>query len=138
MKTSFVTGPNGLSNAALTASVTPDADAVSVYPLPSVSILQPANVAIPDTAALGLAVHVKAAPDVPVPAVMASVTGVVLEVTVLPYASRIVTFGCDVQATPTVAPLGWPVKRSREAAPIVALNALLAIGVRPAELAVSL
>ena len=81
------------------------------------SILQPAKPATPDAAALGLAVHVSTAPEVPVPPVMAKVTLALLVVTVLPSASWIATFGCVIQATPPVPPLGCWVKLSCAAAP---------------------
>ena len=61
---------------------------------------------MPEAAALGFAVQVRAAPVVPVPGVIVSVTLAVLVVTVLPSASWIATFGCVVQATPPVPPPG--------------------------------
>ena len=78
--------------------------------MPALSILQAAKVATPDTAALGLAVHVSTPLELPVPGVIARVTLAVLVVTVLPSASWIATLGCVGQFTPPVPPLGCWVK----------------------------
>ena len=65
------------------------------------------------------------------PLVIATVTLAVLVVTVLPNASWIATFGCVVQATPPVPPLGCWVKPSFTAGPAVTLNVLLVALVSP-------
>jgi hypothetical protein len=93
----------------LVPGVSPVLVAVSVYPVPALSILQPANDATPATAASGFAVHVSAAPVVPVPLVIASVTEAVL-FTVFPLASSMVTTGCVPSAAPPVPPPGCVVK----------------------------
>ena len=75
--------------------------AVSVYAVVlALSILQPANVATPDTAVLGFAVHVNVAPP---GVVSANVTELESDVTVLPPASCTVTTGCAPNAVPPVA-----------------------------------
>jgi hypothetical protein len=73
--------------AVLIADVNPPLVAVNVYPVPALSNLQPPYVATPAVAAKGFVVHVKAAPGVPVPLVMANMIETVLAVTVLPPAS---------------------------------------------------
>ena len=128
---SLVAGPTVTSNALLTVVVRPAEVAVSVYAVPDLSILHAAKVTTPETAVLGFAVHVSAAPDVPVPEVIAKVTLALLVVTVFPYASWIATFGCVVHATPPVPPPGCVVYPSCEAAPAVTLNVLLVALVSP-------
>jgi hypothetical protein len=103
VKAIFVAAPTVMLKVLLVALVTPPLDAVSVYPLPALSILHPANVATPDVALTGLLVHV----NVPPPAFVSIANAIeaVLFVTVLPDASCTVTTGCVVQA---VAPLPPP------------------------------
>ena len=95
------------------------------------SILQPAKVAIPATAVRGFTVHVSAAPEVPVPGVIAAVTAAVLVVIVFPNASWIVTFGWTVHATPPVPPVVCVVTASFAAGPTVMLNTALVALVSP-------
>ena len=52
-------------------------------------------------------------------------------VTVLPPASRTVTTGCVAHADVAVPPLGWVLKTSCVAAPVVTLNVLLVAPVNP-------
>ena len=93
--------------------------------MPDLLIEQPAKMATPELFVLtGLVVQVNAAPLVPVPEVMVSVTGLV--VTGLPPASRTVTCGWEVKAVPPVAlVLGWVLKLSEAGAPTVMLKGLL-------------
>ena len=67
---------------------------------------------------------------------IASVTLLVLVVTVLPPASWTVTVGCTEHALPACPPPGCCVKASFAAGPTATLNALLVALVRPASVAV--
>src|SRR6476660_5990769 len=86
----FAATPTVMTTGPLTAEVSTPSVAVSVY-VPVRSMLQPANVATPATAAFGFAVHVNTAPA---GVVIASVTELVLPTTVLPAASCTLTAGC--------------------------------------------
>ena len=90
--------PTVMVKLALTAEMSPVAVAVRVY-VPVLSTVQPANDAVPATAALGLVVQLSvASPGV----VRASVTGVVLTVDVLPLASWRATTGWVPNGEPPV------------------------------------
>src|SRR2546422_3273731 len=86
--------------------------AVSVWPVPGLSILRVANVATPLTAATG-------PPPVRVPPLgfvpMASVTFPVKPVTVFPAASSAATFTAGGSAAPAPALPGWPAQPRRGA-----------------------
>ena len=71
----------------------------------------PAKVATPEAAVTGLAAQAR------VPADVARVTEALESVTVLPLASRTVTTGWVVKATPLTAPAGWVVTANLAAAP---------------------
>ena len=86
---------------------------------------------MPATAVRGFTVHVSAAPEVPVPEVIAAVTAAVLVVIVFPNASWIVTFGWTVHATPPVPPAVCVVTASFAAGPTVMLNTALVALVSP-------
>jgi hypothetical protein len=101
--TNFVAALGVTLIAVLTAEVTFGLDAVSVKPVPTLSILQPPKVATPLLVFTGFAVHVRAAPAVPVPDVIVSVTEATGLVTVFPAASSNVTTGCWPNAVPPVA-----------------------------------
>jgi molybdopterin/thiamine biosynthesis adenylyltransferase len=103
-------------NALLVAEVSPLLVAVSVYPVPDLLMLQPANVATPEEAANGFVVQVS------VPLLGVSVIKAELLVTVLPAPSSTVTFGCIVQAVPPVPPPGCVVKTS-----LLAVNVTVAV-----------
>ena len=107
--------------------------------MPTKLILQPANVAIPVPAVFtGLVVQVSVAPAVPVPLVIASVTGIPAVVTALLFASSTVTLGCVVNAVPAAeGVLGSVVKTNWVAVPGVMLKALLVADVSPVLEAVS-
>src|SRR5690349_2343660 len=94
-------------------------DAVSVYPVPTLSMLRPENVATPLTAATG-------PPPVSVPppgfVPIASVTLPANVVAVCPAASCAVTFTGGVIATPAVASLGGTVNTSCVGVTVVMLN----------------
>ena len=91
----------------LVVDTRPLLEAVSVYALPARLMRQPANEAIPEEAVCGLVVHPSAAPDVPVPFVIADKIGAALPVAVLPNWSWTVTTGCCANAAPALAvPLG--------------------------------
>ena len=98
----------------LTPAVRGTEVAVRVYPVPALSTLKPLNVATPEDADT-VAVPRKAAPDFPVPGVIATVTAPLKPVAVLAAASRAVT------TTPKVVPAamlgGSVVKASWLAAP---------------------
>src|SRR5204863_289883 len=132
-KTSCVAVPAVMLNAVLV--VVPAPVAVSVYPVPTLSIDSPANVATPPDAAW-VAVPDKAPPDGLVP--MASDTFPVNPVAVLLLASRAVTCTAGVIAAPADVVLGCTENTSCVAVPAVILNAVLvavagpvALGVRP-------
>src|SRR5258707_7375909 len=86
-------------------------------------MLQPANVATPEEALSGLAVHVSVPPPGFVP--IARVIGAELPVTGLPPASSTVTTGCVVHAVPPVPPPGCVVKASCAAVTTALLDSLL-------------
>ena len=130
-----VAGPTVMLNGALVADVSTPLVAVSVYPVPALSILQPAKVSTPATAGFGFVVHVSVPPPGFVP--IASVIDAVLPVTVLPPASCTVTTGCVPNAAPPVELAGELVKASFAAGPTVMLNVLLVAPVSAPSAAVS-
>ena len=97
--------------------------------------MQPAKVATPETAALGLAVHDSTPPPGFVP--IANVMLATDDVTVFPPASCTLTTGCVAHAVPPVPPPGCVVNASCAAAPTVMLNVLDVAVVSPADVAVS-
>ena len=98
--------------------------------MPILSTDRPANVATPFTAAtVTVPDSVPGPPVGGVPLVIASVTGDVSEVTVLPSASCTVTFGCVANATPPVELLGCWVKASFAGVPALMLNDALVAAV---------
>ena len=116
-------GPTVMPMAVLVALVNVGSVAVSVYPVPTLLMLQPLNVATPATAAFD--VQERVAPEVPLPDVRARVTVDVLFVTGNPDASSIVTTGCCAKFTPPVEELlGWAVNANFVAVPAT-LNAVL-------------
>jgi hypothetical protein len=117
----------------LVAVVSPLLVAVKVSPVPTVLILQPANVATPEEAPNGLVLQV----SVPLPVPMANWIEAELLVTVFPPASSTVTAGCTVHAVAAVPPPGCVVKANCAAVPTVILNALLVAEVSPLLVAVS-
>ena len=88
--------------------------------MPTLSILQPANVATPATAVTGLVVQVSVPDPGFVP--IARVTLEVSLVTVLPAASCTVTTGWVDHAVPPVPPVVCVVNASFAGAPAVMLN----------------
>src|SRR3954453_14762621 len=133
--TSFDATPTAMSNGALVAVVRPPLVAVSVYPVPPLSILQPAKASTPATAFFGFVVHVSVPPPGFVP--IASVIDAVLPVTVFPPASCTMTTGCCDQADPPAPPPGCVVNASFAAAPDVMLNVLLVAPVSAPSVAVN-
>jgi hypothetical protein len=130
----FVAEPTVIATDELVARVRPGSVAVNVY-VPARSILQPTNVATPETAVNGFAlVHVSSAPA---GVVIANVTAVMLLVTVLPPASWIATTGWVPKAVPPVDALGEVVNASFAAAPTVIVNELLIAEVNPVPVAVN-
>src|SRR6266699_3915969 len=129
-KTSWVAVPAVMLNAVLVALPAPVA--VSVYPVPTLSIDSPANVATPPDAAC-VAVPDKAPPDGLVP--MARVTFPVKPVAVFPFASWAVTSTAGVILPPATVLVGCTVNTSVAAVPAVILNAALVA--LPAPVAVS-
>src|SRR5207253_1847070 len=119
-KTSCVAVPAVILNAVLVALPAPVA--VSVYPVPTLLIDSPANVATPPDAAW-VAVPDKAPPDGLVP--MASVTLPVNPVAVLPLASRAVTSTAGVIAPPATVLVGCTVNTRVAALPAVMLKPAL-------------
>ena len=104
--------------------------------MPTLSTRQPANVAVPLTAATGFAVHPIVVPAVPVPGVTVSVT-LLVSVVALPNASRIATTGCVLKAMPGfVADRRGREHELRSRAPAVMLNVFDCADVRPAAEAV--
>ena len=71
---SAAAGPTVMLNDGLLTVTTEPTVAVKVYPVPALSILQPANVAVPVDVTNGFVVHVIAAPDGPVPLVIDNAT----------------------------------------------------------------
>ena len=100
----FAADPTVIVKLLLVAAVSDPSVAVSVYPVPALSILQPAKPATPLLAANGLVVHDNVAPLVPVPPVIANVTLLLLVVITFPAASSTATVGCVPNATPPVEP----------------------------------
>ena len=78
----------------------------------------PLNVATPATATAVLLVNVPALPSV-------MVTVSVKSVSTLPKASRALTTGCTVSATPETEPAGWVVNASDVATTLIAVPVLL-------------
>jgi hypothetical protein len=131
---SFEAAPTEMLKVLLVASVKPLLDAVSVYPVPLLSIDSPLNVATPLTAlAVAVPLNVPLLGFVPI----ATVIEAVLLVTVLPPASCTVTTGCVPKSVPPVVSLGLVVNASFVAAPTVMLNVALDAPVRPVADAVS-
>src|SRR5207253_1414158 len=131
-KTSCVAVPAVMLNAVLV--VVPAPVAVSVYPVPTLSIDSPANVATPPDAAC-VAVPDKAPPDGLVP--MASVTLPVNPVAVFPFASWAVTSTAGAMLAPATVLVGCTVNTRVAALPAVMLNAALVPVAGPVALAVS-
>src|SRR6266567_4435768 len=121
-KTSCAAVPAVMLNAVLV--VLPAPVAVSVYPVPTLSIDSPANVATPPDAAC-VAVPDKAPPAGLAP--MASVTFPVNPVAVLLLASSAVTCTAGVIAAPADVVLGCTENTSCVAVPAVILNAVLVV-----------
>ena len=94
----------------------------------------PAKVATPATALSGFVVQLRVAPPAEV---MLRVTGVLLEVTVLPPASWTVTTGCVPKSVPPVELEGFVVKMSLLAGPTVMVRLALIPLVSPLAAAVS-
>src|SRR5262249_31787482 len=112
--------------------------ASSVYPVPALSILQPANDATPAVRVSGFVVHDSAAPPVPVPDVIDSViTELLVLVTLLPPASSDATSSRVGSATPPVERAGSWVNTRCVPAPTVMSNKLLVAPVKPLADAVS-
>src|SRR5512143_1478566 len=117
------------SNGVLVAPGRPPAAVVSVYPLPTWSMLRVEKVATPATAATVVV------PDsVPPPgfAPIAMVTLPVNAVAVFPKPSRAVTWTAGVMTPPALEVVGCTVKASCVAEPGVMVNAVLPAVVRPA------
>ena len=133
MKASLVADPTVMVKLVLTAAVSAPEVAVSVY-VPALSMPQPAKVATPETALMGLAVQVRVAPPA---VVMARVTGAVLVATVLPPASWTVTTGWAPNAVPPVELEGSVVTSSWVAGPTVMTKLVLSAAVSVPEVAVS-
>src|SRR5256884_114104 len=119
-KTSCVAVPAVILNAVLVALPAPVA--VSVYPVPTLSIDSPANVATPPDAAW-VAVPDKAPPDGLVP--MASVTLPVNPVAVFPFASWAVPSTAGVMLPPATVLVGCTVNTRVAALPAVMLKPAL-------------
>ena len=128
-----VAAPGRMLNAVLACPDTPVAAAVSVYPVPLLSMDRLEKVAIPAVAAT-VRVPESAPPAGFVP--IATVTVPVNPVAVLPKASRAVTCTAGVIAVPAVVATGCTVKTSCAALAGVMLNAVLAAA--PVPLAVAL
>ena len=133
----FAADPKVIVKLLLVAAVSDPSVAVSVYPVPALSILQPAKPATPLLAANGLVVHDKVAPLVPVPLVIANVTLLLLVVITFPAASSTATVGCVPNATPPVEPLGCCVNANFAADPTVIVKLLLVAAVSDPSVAVS-
>ena len=101
--------------------------------MPALSILQPAKVATPATAALGLVVQVRVAPR---RGREAQGDRAVLPVTLLPPASCTVTTGWVKKATPALENEGSVVKASRLAGPVVMVKSALTSVSRAPDVAV--
>ena len=116
MKTRRLALPGRMSNPGLVAPVRPSAAAVSVYPLPVLSIERLENVATPLTA-LTVAVPERLPPPGFVP--MATVTAFVAEVTVLPAPSWMATLTAGVMVAPALVFTGAWMYPSLVAVPAV-------------------
>src|SRR5438552_3782434 len=115
LKASTLGAPAVTLNAALVAPPpTPEAPAVSVYPVPVLLMLNPENVAMPPAAAT-LDVPERAPP--PGFAPIATATEPLNAVAVLPCASCAVTWTAGVIVAPATVVVGWTVKTSWFAAP---------------------
>src|SRR5438876_27188 len=132
--TSCVAVPAVILNAVLVPVAGPVALSAGEWPVGTVSIDSPANVATPPVAAW-VAVPDKAPPDGLVP--MASVTLPVKPVAVLPFASRAVTSTAGVILPPATVLVGCTVNTRVAALPAVILNAVLVPVAGPVALAVS-
>ena len=131
VSTSFAAGPTATANGVEVAAARPDPVALSVYPDPARSIVQPANVTSPATAAFASPPgHESPAPADPVPAVIARVTTVVAVVG-LPPASSSRTTGWVAHAVPPVPPPGGTVNTACDAVPTATLNAGVVADARP-------
>ena len=120
-------------NAVDVGSVRPPLDATSVYPVPTLSIESPENVATPLIAAT-VAVPASVPPLGFAP--IATVTFPVNPVAVFPCPSRAVTCTAGVMLAPATVVVGCTANTSCVAFPAVMLNALL-VPVRPPLLAPS-
>ena len=133
---SLAAGPVVTANGVEVAAARPGPVALSWYPVPALSIVQPAKVAVPATAARpGPPVHASAAPAVPVPVASARVT-VVVAVVGLPPASSSRTTGWVAHAVPPVPPPGLVSKRATAAGPVVTGKAFVTTVVRAPDVAV--
>src|SRR2546422_977989 len=132
--TNCVAVPAVILNAVLVPVTGPGALAVSVYPVPTLSIDRPVNVATPPDAAW-VAVPDKAPPDGLVP--ITSVTLPVNPVTVFPFASWAVTSTAGAMLAPATVLVGCTVNTRVAALPAVMLNAALVPVAGPVALAVS-
>src|SRR5947199_3787616 len=118
----------------LVAPVGPEAEAVSVYPVPALLMLRFANVATPLAAAT---VVVPASVPLPGFAPRAMVTLPLNPVAAVPWASCATTWTAGAIAAPARALLGWTVNSRVAAVPGVILNAALLPVVTPVAAAVS-
>ena len=121
------------ANGSLTAAMSPPEDAVKVR-VPDLLILQPLKALTPETADLGFSVQVRV--GLACCSLMASVTGAVLLVTVLPPASRTVTTGWVVKTVLAEPPDGCVVKASFAAGPTEMVKLVLAAVVSVPDVAV--
>src|SRR3989442_109609 len=120
--TNCVAVPAVILNAVLVPVTGPGALAVTVYPVPTLSIDRPVNVAPPPDAAW-VAVPDKAPPDGLVP--IASVTLPVNPVAVFPFASWAVTSTAGAMLAPATVLVGCTVNTSVAALPAVMLKPAL-------------
>src|SRR5436190_1016418 len=132
VKTSFAAAPTAMLNALLVPPVRPVADAVSLSPVPALSLHGSLPISTPLTAAIVVVTEmVPLAGSVPIVTVML----VVAVVTVLPWASWTATCTAGAIPAPAAAVLGCTVKTSFAASPAPMLNALLVALVRPVAVA---
>src|SRR5205814_2028154 len=134
LNTNCVAVPAVMLNAVLVPVTGPGALAVSVYPVPTLSIDRPVNVATPPDAAW-VAVPDKAPPDGLVP--MASVTLPVNPVAVLPLASWAVTSTAGVILAPAAVLVGSTDNTRLEALTAVVLSVGLVVLPAPVAVRVS-
>src|SRR5438045_4750958 len=99
-------GGDATSNCAESAGVRPSFSACREYPVPGVSIAQPAKMASPNEVVNGLVAHASDAPEVPVPDVIDSPIPAVSLLSTLPAASSTTTVGCVENGLPIAAPAG--------------------------------